>query len=88
MLARSGGGLIAGAPLEQALQIWSFGEIEPGLERVQFAAGKYSERKFKLLTRFGREIDFPFPDPEQFARDRDQAGCGPAEDLFLVGRPW
>ncbi|MDE2862077.1 MAG: hypothetical protein OXL33_01325 [Chloroflexota bacterium] len=88
VLARSGGGLIAGAPLEEALQIWSFGDAEPGLPRVRFPTGEFAERKYGLLGQLESEIGDPLPDPEQLARDRDLNDDGPAEELFLVGQPW
>lgn len=88
VLARSGGGLIAGAPLEQALEIWSFGDIDPGRPLVRFAIEKYAERKYELLSRLDREISDPLPDPEQMARSQDLTDEGPAEELCLVGRPW
>ena len=88
VLARSGGGLIAGAPLEQGLEIWSFGEKDPGLPRVRFASGEFAERKYELLARLDRRIVDPLPDPEQTARDRDNSDDGPVEEFSLVGRPW
>ena len=88
VLARSGGGLIAGAPLEEALQIWSFGDAEPGLPRVRFPTGGFADRKYGLLGRLECGIGDPLPDPEQLARDRDLNDDGPAEELFLVGQPW
>ena len=88
VLARSGGGLIAGAPLEQDLEIWSFGETDPGRPRVRFASGDFAQRKYELLAGLGRRIGEPLPDPEQIARDRDQSGGGPVEEFSLAGRPW
>lgn len=88
VLARSGGGLIAGAPLERALEIWSFGDILPGLPRVRFPTGEFAERKYGSLGRFECGIGDPLPDPEQLARDRDRTNDGPAEELFLVGQAW
>lgn len=88
VLARSGGGLIAGAPLERALEIWSFGDIFPGLPRVRFPTGEFAERKYGLLGQLESGIGDPMPDPEQLARDRDLNDDGPTEELFLVGQPW
>ena len=88
VLARSGGGLIAGAPLERALEIWSFGDEEPGRAGVRFATGDVAERKYELLGRLGCVTGDPVPDPEQMARDRDRTEMGPVEELHLVGQPW
>lgn len=88
VLARSGGGLIAGAPLEEAPEIWSFGGLGSGFARVRFGAGEFAERKYELLARLDCGTGDPLPDPEQSAREGDLADDGPAEVLSLVGQPW
>ena len=88
VLAGLGGGLIAGAPLERGIEIWSFGDPVPGLPRTRFATGRFAGRKYELLARLDRSSGDPLPDPEQMARQRDRNDGGPAEDLYLVGEPW
>jgi LmbE family N-acetylglucosaminyl deacetylase len=88
VLARSGGGLIAGAPLEQALEFWSFGEPEPALPRVRHKVSNFAKRKFELLSRLKRQLGDPFPELERLTRARDRTDSGQSEDLFLVGIPW
>ena len=88
VLARSGGGLIAGAPLERSPEIWTFGEPVPGRPRVRFELGEFARRKYELLARLDRGICGPLPEPERAARERDRTEQGPVEELCLVGEPW
>ncbi len=88
VLARGGGGLIAGAPLERSLEIWTFGDSESGSPRARFELGDFAERKYELLALLDRGIGGPLPDPERASRERDRAGKGPVEELCLVGEPW
>ena len=88
VLARSGGGLIAGAPLERSPEIWTFGYPEPGLPRARFAAAEFAKRKYELLSRLDRGFGGPFPQPARSARERVLRDGGPAEEFALVGEPW
>ncbi len=88
VLARSGGGLIAGPPLEKSLELWSFGDPDARPPRTRFATGEFAGRKYELLARIDKSVAGPLPDPEQIARDLDLIGGGPTEVLHLAGQPW